>query len=176
MHLYSVSNAGCSVRYKLDAYPQFKGINSQTVEQSNSTLKRIKPSLSYMNAGNFMNHIQAALEIAEKKTQDLQRGYMYLLPTLSPGCQTLIMHASDKSWASDLDFYIFNEVSCVEWSSTIYSTQIKISVHFIQMHKMTPIVCYVHYKLSTGAGISTMWSARAACHQLPDGANVTWVR
>ena len=69
---YSVSNAGCSVGYKLDAYPQFKGINSQTVEQSNSTLKRIKPSLSYMNAGNFMNHMQLYLWFRNLKQSKVQ--------------------------------------------------------------------------------------------------------
>ena len=52
---------GCSYGYKLDAYPQFSKINSQTVEQANSALKRIKASLSYMNAEHFMQHIQLYL-------------------------------------------------------------------------------------------------------------------
>ena len=44
--------------YKLDSYRQFDGINSQIVEQSNSLLKRIKGSLSYMNVQNFTLYLK----------------------------------------------------------------------------------------------------------------------
>ena len=44
--------------YKLDSYPQFDAINSQVVEQSNSLLKIIKGSLSYMNAQHFIHHLK----------------------------------------------------------------------------------------------------------------------
>ena len=37
---------------------QFDNINSQTVEQANSLLKRLKSSLSYMNAKHFLAHIK----------------------------------------------------------------------------------------------------------------------
>ena len=35
--------------YNVSNYPQFKDVNTQMVEQSNSVLKRAKSSLSYMN-------------------------------------------------------------------------------------------------------------------------------
>ena len=47
---------GCNAAYKMSDYPQYNHLNSQTVEQSNSCLKRIKSSLSYMNKKNFLDH------------------------------------------------------------------------------------------------------------------------
>ena len=47
---------GCSCGYCLDMYPMLKGLNSQTNEQANAGLKRIKDQLSYMTAENFMHH------------------------------------------------------------------------------------------------------------------------
>lgn len=47
---------GCSVAYKMSDYPQYQGLNSQLVEQRNSTLHKIKSSLSYMNKENFLLH------------------------------------------------------------------------------------------------------------------------
>ena len=46
----------CSAGYNLSTYPQFGAINSQVVEQSNALLKRIKSTVSYMSATNFVNH------------------------------------------------------------------------------------------------------------------------
>ena len=46
----------CSVGYNLSSYPQFSAVNSQVVEQSNSLLKRIRSTVSYMSATNFVNH------------------------------------------------------------------------------------------------------------------------
>jgi hypothetical protein len=39
----------------LDMYPMLKGLNSQTNEQANAGLKRIKDQLSYMTAENFFS-------------------------------------------------------------------------------------------------------------------------
>ena len=47
---------GCSSAYNIGIYPQAATINSQVVEQANSSLKKIKSSLSYMNSHNFMAH------------------------------------------------------------------------------------------------------------------------
>lgn len=55
-HYYA--HAGCSFGYKLDAYPQFRHINTQLVEQANADMKRTKSSLSYMNAKNFVDHMK----------------------------------------------------------------------------------------------------------------------
>ena len=49
---------GCSQGYNISQYPQFSDMNTQVVEQSNSLLKRIKSSVSYMNAPNFMKHLK----------------------------------------------------------------------------------------------------------------------
>ena len=46
----------CSVGYNLSSYPQFSAVNSQVVEQSNSLLKRIRSTISYMSATNFVKH------------------------------------------------------------------------------------------------------------------------
>ena len=45
---------GCSTAYNISHYPQFKDVNTQVVEQSNSILKRAKSSLSYMNKQHFL--------------------------------------------------------------------------------------------------------------------------
>ena len=42
-------------------YPELNLTNTQVVEQANSTLKRIKSSLSYMNPDNFMSHCKLFL-------------------------------------------------------------------------------------------------------------------
>lgn len=47
---------GCCEGYNTSRYPQFVELNTQLVEQSNASLKRIKSSLSYMNSTNFLNH------------------------------------------------------------------------------------------------------------------------
>lgn len=47
---------GCSSGYNLATYPQCAGINTQVVEQANSTLSRIKSSLAYMTPKHFMAH------------------------------------------------------------------------------------------------------------------------
>jgi len=52
----NMTHDGCSLGYKMALYPQFKGINSQVVEQKNSRLARIKLQLSYMNPKNFLQH------------------------------------------------------------------------------------------------------------------------
>ena len=52
---------GCSLRYKMALYPQFKGINSQVAEQKNSRLADIKPQLSYMNPKIFLQPAQLFL-------------------------------------------------------------------------------------------------------------------
>ena len=48
--------AGYSSGYNLSTYPQFASLNSEVVEQSNSWIKNIKGSVSYMNSSNFLNH------------------------------------------------------------------------------------------------------------------------
>lgn len=48
--------SGCHVGYNLDNYLQYKWINSQVAEQRNSTLKKLKSMLSYMNLKNFTTH------------------------------------------------------------------------------------------------------------------------
>ena len=45
--------AGYSSGYNLSTYPQFASLNSEVVEQSNSWIKNIKGSVSYMNSSNF---------------------------------------------------------------------------------------------------------------------------
>lgn len=47
---------GCSAGYNISTYPQFTFVNSEVVEQSNSWIKNIKGSVSYMNSSNFLNH------------------------------------------------------------------------------------------------------------------------
>ena len=54
VHLY----LACSVGYYMDSYPQFSSINSEVVEQANAMVKRIKGSVSYMTAENFMKHLK----------------------------------------------------------------------------------------------------------------------
>jgi hypothetical protein len=51
------NHTGCSAAYELSSYPQFSNINSQTVEQANAAIQRIKSSLSYMNQINFCQHL-----------------------------------------------------------------------------------------------------------------------
>ncbi|XP_052100691.1 uncharacterized protein LOC127734717 [Mytilus californianus] len=48
---------GCAVSYKGLLYPEIQNINTQLVEQNNSKLKKLKPSLSYMKAENFMKSV-----------------------------------------------------------------------------------------------------------------------
>lgn len=55
------NHTGCSHAYDMRLYPQYAEINSQVVEQANAALSRIKSSLSYMNAKNFMNHCKLFL-------------------------------------------------------------------------------------------------------------------
>ena len=50
--------AACSSGYNLSAYKQLATINSEVVEQSNSLIKRIKGSVSYMTAHNFITHVK----------------------------------------------------------------------------------------------------------------------
>lgn len=45
----------------MDSYPQLSTINSQVVEQANAAVKRIKASLSYMTAENFLQHLKLFL-------------------------------------------------------------------------------------------------------------------
>ncbi|XP_066282552.1 uncharacterized protein [Branchiostoma lanceolatum] len=52
--LHWKNHKGCSVGYKLSAYPQYDHINSQVVEQCNASLKKLKGQLSYMAPSNFM--------------------------------------------------------------------------------------------------------------------------
>ena len=42
----------------MDKYPQFVSINSEVVEQANSMVQRIKGSVSYMTAPNFISHLK----------------------------------------------------------------------------------------------------------------------
>ena len=42
----------------MDMYPQFASVNSEVVEQANALIQRIKSSVSYMTAENFMNHLK----------------------------------------------------------------------------------------------------------------------
>ena len=53
-----VNHSGCHSGYNLDSYLQFSKINSQVAEQRNSTLKRLKSMLSYMNHEHFINHVK----------------------------------------------------------------------------------------------------------------------
>ncbi|XP_063427966.1 uncharacterized protein LOC134711349 isoform X2 [Mytilus trossulus] len=50
------NHVGCHIGYNLDNYLQYKWINSQVAEQRNSTLKKLKSMLSYMNLKNFTTH------------------------------------------------------------------------------------------------------------------------
>ena len=45
-------------RFETGMYAINPSINSQTVEQANSLLKRMKSSISYMNAKHFMIHLK----------------------------------------------------------------------------------------------------------------------
>ena len=56
--LLTVHYKACSIGYNMAKYPQFATINSEVVEQANSMIKRIKGSVSYMTAQNFMNHLK----------------------------------------------------------------------------------------------------------------------
>jgi 5,10-methylenetetrahydrofolate reductase len=42
----------------MNDYPQFSAISSEVVEQANAMIQRIKASVSYMTAQNFMNHLK----------------------------------------------------------------------------------------------------------------------
>ena len=53
INIQCVFTTGCSSAYNVSNYPQFKDVNTQMVEQSNSVLKRAKSSLSYMNKEHF---------------------------------------------------------------------------------------------------------------------------
>lgn len=53
-----LSYIACSTGYNMSAYKQFSSINSEVVEQSNSLIKRIKGSVSYMTAQNFITHVK----------------------------------------------------------------------------------------------------------------------
>ena len=46
-----------AVSYKGLLYPEIQKINTQVVEQNNAKLKKLKPSLSYMRADNFMKSV-----------------------------------------------------------------------------------------------------------------------
>ena len=67
LNIVHIIHLGCSEGYKLSLYCQFNHINSQVVEQANSALKRIKSSLSYMTAENFINHCKFYLWIQNKR-------------------------------------------------------------------------------------------------------------
>ncbi|XP_022111304.1 uncharacterized protein LOC110990561 isoform X2 [Acanthaster planci] len=49
-------HTACSSGYRLDAYPQYKMLNSQVAEQMNASLQRIKVQISYMKQDNFLWH------------------------------------------------------------------------------------------------------------------------
>lgn len=49
------NHTACSQGYRAHSYPSLRTINTQVVEQNNSKLKKLKPSLSYMKPENFMN-------------------------------------------------------------------------------------------------------------------------
>ncbi|KAL3889332.1 hypothetical protein ACJMK2_001676, partial [Sinanodonta woodiana] len=49
------------VGYNVSHYLQYGQLNSQVAEQCNSTLKRLKTMLSYMNVDNFKNHLRLFL-------------------------------------------------------------------------------------------------------------------
>jgi len=57
---------GCSLGYKMALYPQFKGINSQVVEQKNSRLAHIKPQLLYMTQRIFYSMLSCSSHITTK--------------------------------------------------------------------------------------------------------------
>ncbi|CAG2216031.1 unnamed protein product [Mytilus edulis] len=52
-----LKKTGCAVSYKGLLYPEIQNINTQLVEQNNAKLKKLKPSLSYMKAENFMKSV-----------------------------------------------------------------------------------------------------------------------
>ena len=61
VHVCYSNTLGCSCGYNLGSYPQFLSVNTQVVEQANSTLSRIKSSVSYMTPKHFMNHCKLYL-------------------------------------------------------------------------------------------------------------------
>ena len=50
--------SGCSIGYKCLDYPLLRGINTQTVEQNNAKLKKLKSSLSYMTPKHFIDSLK----------------------------------------------------------------------------------------------------------------------
>ncbi|KAL3865224.1 hypothetical protein ACJMK2_006839 [Sinanodonta woodiana] len=55
------NHKGYHVGYNVSHYLQYGQLNSQVAEQCNSTLKRLKTMLSYMNVDNFKNHLRLFL-------------------------------------------------------------------------------------------------------------------
>lgn len=87
-------HAGCSIAYRMSDYNQYSSLNSQTVEQGNSSLKRIKSSVSYMNKTNFMKHCTFYLWYHnQRKQQLLQLLYMQYMLCL---CQVFKVHIGTK--------------------------------------------------------------------------------
>ena len=69
-----ISLTGCASGYNTDAYSQFKTLNTQAAEQRNSSIKKLKSSLSYMHEHNFFAHLKCfiasrnAIKIAHLRT------------------------------------------------------------------------------------------------------------
>ncbi|XP_021379373.1 uncharacterized protein LOC110466906 [Mizuhopecten yessoensis] len=56
-NLHWRNHKSCSKVYHPKHLPALLGINTQMVEQNNAKLRKLKSQLSYMNHGNFINHL-----------------------------------------------------------------------------------------------------------------------
>ena len=54
----------------MEKYPQYSCVNSEVVEQANAMVKRIKGSVSYMTAENFLNHLKLFYWYHNKEKND----------------------------------------------------------------------------------------------------------
>ena len=52
---------GCSRAYNIEYYPSLNHLNTEVNEQANSSISKLKSQLSYMNEGNFFNHLKLFL-------------------------------------------------------------------------------------------------------------------
>jgi hypothetical protein len=64
-------NHACAHSYKADRHPTLAGINTQSNEQYNSDLQRLRSHLAYMSPTNFTAHL---------------RLYMYIRNLAKPNC------------------------------------------------------------------------------------------